>query len=112
MYLFLSELILNDRNHRSAGESPISQIIESFVRIMQRIEMYLRSHRHLRRERKKLLAVASGKVRDRFYRALLPQDRVWERRYIAHVNPGTDHYTALRDSAQSRRHETLRTLWS
>src|SRR5438309_2075635 len=75
--------------------------VERVVRILEREHLDLRPHRHLRRERQELLAVAAGEVRNRTDAALLPQQLVREGGDVAHVNAGADDGAALGERGES-----------
>ena len=83
----------------------VVEAVEGLVRALQREALDLRLHRHPRREREELLAVAAGQVRDGADDALAPEELVGERGDVAHVDPGADDRPARGDRPQRRRDE-------
>src|SRR5205085_492588 len=65
----------------------------------------MRAHRHARREREELLAVAARQVRDRPHDPLLPKQLVGERRDVAHVDARAHDRPSLGKRTERRRHE-------
>src|SRR5918997_2698334 len=95
---------IHHQNGRASNTS-FAQRLQGFVGLIQREGDHLRAHRNPRGQSEELLAVLAGEVRHRAENALAPEDLVWERRYVAHVDAGAHHHSRLRHCPQRRGHQ-------
>src|SRR6266516_343765 len=75
----------------AAGAEPV----ERLVRLLELEHLDVRADWDLRRELQELAAVGPRQVGNRAHRPLAPQELVWKRRNVAHVNPSADDAAAL-----------------
>ncbi len=91
--------------HRRAVQLPVPQPRQRLVGVAERKGLNARQDAEPGRERHELEPVGAGQVGHRAQRALAPQQRIGERRDVAHVDAAADDDAARPYGGQRRRHE-------
>ena len=83
-------LVLRNENS-STGEPAGAEVAERLVRVRERVLVNVDRQRDLSRQRQEVMCVLACEVGDRTNRSLFPQQSIWKRWYVAHMDAGADH---------------------
>ena len=85
-------LACGGNENSGTGETAGTQVGERTVGVRQRVRLDMRAQRDLGGEREELTGVLACQIGDRADRPFFPQEPIWKRRYVAHVDAGAhDH---------------------